>query len=192
MPNLFIIAGPNGAGKTTYVRDFLPQEMRCHEFVNAYLIAAGLSPFAPDSAAFAAGRIMLERVRHLISTRRDFSFETTLSGRAYVGLLRQARAAGYLIRLDFLWYPTSASLVSESNSACARVATTFPTTSSSAASTSASAIWFNSTGRCWTNGTSTTTPMATRICSRAKTAVGSKSPMPLALPSLNNQLTFPS
>ena len=59
MPNLFIIAGPNGAGKTTYVKRFLPQEMRVHEFVNADLIAAGLSPFAPDSAAFAAGRIML-------------------------------------------------------------------------------------------------------------------------------------
>ena len=46
MPNLFIVAGPNGAGKTTYVKRFLPQEMQCREFVNADLIAAGLSPFA--------------------------------------------------------------------------------------------------------------------------------------------------
>lgn len=65
MPNLFVIAGPNGAGKTTYVRDFLPQEMRCREFVNADLIAAGLSPFSPDTVAFEAGRIMLRRLRDL-------------------------------------------------------------------------------------------------------------------------------
>jgi len=45
MPNLFIIAGPNGAGKSSYVKRFLPEEMRCREFVNADLIAAGLSPY---------------------------------------------------------------------------------------------------------------------------------------------------
>lgn len=105
MPNLFIIAGPNGAGKTTYVKRFLPQEMQCREFVNADLIAAGLSPFAPDQAAYEAGRIMLNRLRELAARREDFSFETTLSGRAYAPLLRDLRAAGYRIRLDFLWIP---------------------------------------------------------------------------------------
>jgi len=105
MPKLFIIAGPNGAGKTTYVRRFLLQEMRCHEFVNADLIAAGLSPFAPDRASFEAGRIMLRRLRELAERREDFAFETTLSGRAYVPLLRDLRAAGYRIQLDFLWIP---------------------------------------------------------------------------------------
>ncbi len=103
MPNLFIIAGPNGAGKTTYVKRFLLQEMQCREFVNADLIAAGLSPFAPDKAAYEAGRIMLNRLRELAARREDFSFETTLSGRAYAPLLRDLRAAGYRIRLDFLW-----------------------------------------------------------------------------------------
>ncbi|MEO5960927.1 MAG: AAA family ATPase [Opitutaceae bacterium] len=105
MPNLFVIAGPNGAGKTTYARRFLPQEMRLHEFVNADLIAAGLSPFAPAKAAFEAGRIMLRRLRELAAQRADFSFETTLSGRAYAPLLREMKAAGYYVRLDFLWIP---------------------------------------------------------------------------------------
>jgi predicted ABC-type ATPase len=105
MPNLFIVAGPNGAGKTTYVRRFLPQEMRCSEFVNADLIAAGLSPFAPEKAAFEAGRIMLTRLRELAGRREDFSFETTLSGRAYAPLLREFRGDRYRIRLDFLWIP---------------------------------------------------------------------------------------
>ena len=106
MPNLFIIAGPNGAGKTTYARRFLNEELRIGEFVNADLIAAGLSPFAPDKAAFEAGRLMLKRLRDLAARREDFSFETTLSGRAYAPLLREMRAAGYRIRLDFLWIPT--------------------------------------------------------------------------------------
>ncbi len=105
MPNLFVVAGPNGAGKTTYMRRFLPEEMRCWEFVNADLIAAGLSPFAPEKAAFEAGRIMLTRLRELAGRRVDFSFETTLSGRTYALLFRELRAAGYRIRLDFLWIP---------------------------------------------------------------------------------------
>jgi predicted ABC-type ATPase len=103
MPNLFIIAGPNGAGKTTYARDFLPAEMRCHEFVNADLIAAGLSPFRPASAEFEAGRIMVRRLQQLAAERKDFSFETTLSSYGYVSMLEEMRAAGYRIRLDFLW-----------------------------------------------------------------------------------------
>ncbi len=105
MPNLFIIAGPNGAGKTTYARRFLPEEMRTREFVNADLIAAGLSPFAPDKAAFEAGRIMLRRLRELVAQRANFSFETTLSGRGYASLLMDMRAAGYHIWMDFLWVP---------------------------------------------------------------------------------------
>lgn len=105
MPDLFIIAGPNGAGKTTYVRRFLPQEMRCREFVNADLIAAGLSPFAPERAAFEAGRIMLRRLRELGERRESFSFETTLTGVGYVRLLRDLKEAGYRVRLDYLWIP---------------------------------------------------------------------------------------
>jgi predicted ABC-type ATPase len=105
MPNLYVVAGPNGAGKTTYVRDFLPGEMRCKEFVNADLIAAGLSPFAAEQAAYQAGRIMLHRLRELAARKEDFSFETTLSGRAYAPLLREFRATGYRVRLDFLWIP---------------------------------------------------------------------------------------
>lgn len=96
-------AGPNGAGKTTYARRFLPQEMRCHEFVNADLIAAGLSPFRPADAEVEAGRIMVQRLKLLRTERKDFSFETTLSSYGYVTMLEEMRAAGYRIRLDFLW-----------------------------------------------------------------------------------------
>ena len=106
MPNVFILAGPNGVGKTTYARRFLAREMKVMEFLNADLIAAGISPFAPEKAAFDAGRLMHQRLRDLVAQRKDFSFETTLSGRAYLRLVREFRAAGYRIRLDFLWVPS--------------------------------------------------------------------------------------
>ena len=79
--------------------------MRCREFVNADLIAAGLSPFAAEDATFEAGRIMLKRLRELFERREDFSFETTLTGFGYTHLLREMREAGYRIQLDFLWIP---------------------------------------------------------------------------------------
>jgi predicted ABC-type ATPase len=87
------------------VKRFLPEEMRCREFVNADLIAAGLSPYAPDQVAFEAGRIMLKRLRDLFERRQDFSFETTLTGFGYTHLLREMKEAGHRIRLDYLWIP---------------------------------------------------------------------------------------
>lgn len=102
-PNLHILAGPNGVGKTTYARDFLPAEVRCLEFINADMIAQGLSPFAPERASIRAGRLMLARLDELIAARLSFAFETTLSGRGYASLLKTARRAGYTIQLDFLW-----------------------------------------------------------------------------------------
>jgi predicted ABC-type ATPase len=104
-PQLQIIAGPNGSGKTTFVRTFLPRFAAVRNFVNADLIAAGLSPFAPETVSLAAGRLMLGEIRRLASLRADFAFETTLSGRTYEPILRQFREQGYTIHLYFLWLP---------------------------------------------------------------------------------------
>ncbi len=105
MKKILIIAGPNGAGKTTFAEEFLPNEAGCPEFVNADLIAAGLSPFQSDQAAFAAGRVMLERIADLVAARKSFAFETTLSTRGYVRHILQWRRAGYLVKLYFLALP---------------------------------------------------------------------------------------
>jgi predicted ABC-type ATPase len=102
-PNLYIIAGPNGAGKTTFARKFLPQYAECLEFVNADLIAGGLSPFAPERAAILGGRLMLEQIHSLAERGLDFGFETTLSGKTYVKLLQDMRKGRYLIHIFFLW-----------------------------------------------------------------------------------------
>jgi predicted ABC-type ATPase len=103
MPTLYVIAGPNGVGKTTFADRYLPQTIRELEFVNADLIARGISPYAPDAAAMEAGRIALTRIRVLISERRSFTWETTLSGKTALGWLKSARESGYQIKCYFLW-----------------------------------------------------------------------------------------
>lgn len=99
---VIIIAGPNGAGKTTFARTFLPREARCEHFVNADLIAAGLSPFQPETAAVRAGRLMLTEIARLFGERASFAFETTLSGRTYAKMISKWQAAGYRVELIFL------------------------------------------------------------------------------------------
>ena len=99
---VIIIAGPNGAGKTTFAREFLPNEAACPTFVNADLIAAGLAPFAPESAALQAGRLMLSELERHVLKRSSFAFETTLSGRAYANAIRRWQTAGYNVELIFL------------------------------------------------------------------------------------------
>ena len=73
IPKIFIMVGPNGAGKTTFAREFLPDEEGCLQFVNAGLIAAGLSPFAPEAAALQAGRLMLTQIAYHVAHRRGFA-----------------------------------------------------------------------------------------------------------------------
>lgn len=104
-PNLYIVAGPNGAGKSTFARLFLPEYADCREFVNADLIAAGLSPFNPESLAIQAGKLMLERIDALAEARADFGFETTLAGKSWVPLLQKFRDRGYRLHIFFLWIP---------------------------------------------------------------------------------------
>ena len=106
-PKIIILAGPNGAGKTTFAREFLPQEAGCPVFVNADLIAAGLSPFAPERAAIQAGRIMLDAIGQHVIRLESFAFETTLSGLGYARQLPQWRQLGYRVDLLFLSLPSA-------------------------------------------------------------------------------------
>ncbi len=108
---IIIIAGPNGAGKTTFARSFLPQEARCNRFINADLIAAGLSPFAPEAAAFKAGRLMLEEIANCVKKGESFAFETTLAGLGYAGRIKQWRDQGYHVSLFFLLLPDAETAI---------------------------------------------------------------------------------
>jgi len=104
-PMVYIIAGPNGAGKTTFAMRYLPEIVACPNFINADMIAHGLSPFTPDTVSVEAGRLFLRRIHEFASRQVDFAFETTLAGRSYVRLFRKLRAGGYGILLFYLWVP---------------------------------------------------------------------------------------
>ena len=102
-PILYIIAGCNGAGKTTASYNVLPNMLNCKEFVNADEIARGLSPFASETMAVQAGKLMLERINELLGKRVTFAIETTLATRSYVNLVTRAQAVGYQVYLLFFW-----------------------------------------------------------------------------------------
>ena len=106
MPTCWIIAGPNGAGKTTFALEYLQQVARCSRFVNADLIAAGLSPLAPERELLAASRLFLREIETCISLREDFAFETTLAGRSYLKLITRLRAEGWHVELIYLALPS--------------------------------------------------------------------------------------
>ena len=107
MPTLNILAGPNGAGKTTASQTLLPEVFNTDIFINADIIAAQLNPGNPESAAFTAGRIMLERIQETLAARKTFAIETTLATRTYLNLVKQARVSGYDIVLYFFYLPSA-------------------------------------------------------------------------------------
>jgi len=106
MPTCWIVAGPNGAGKTTFALEYLPKVADCTNFVNADLIAAGLSPLAPDRELLAASRIFLSEIEEHIAAKEDFAFETTLSGRSYLRLIKRLRNDGWRVELVYLALPS--------------------------------------------------------------------------------------
>jgi predicted kinase len=120
---ILILSGPNGAGKTTFAREFLVGEASCPAFVNADLIAAGLSPFDPARAALRAGRLMLELIAEHVARGESFAFETTLAGRNFARAIEQWRAVGYHVSLIFLSLPRQISRSSGSHSGCGKAVT---------------------------------------------------------------------
>lgn len=106
-PSVVVLAGPNGAGKTTSAPLLLRGTLGVNEFVNADVIAHGLSGFEPEGAALAAGRVMLARLRELARRRESFAFETTMASRLLARWLAGLIAKGYRLHLVFLWLPSA-------------------------------------------------------------------------------------
>ena len=106
-PVCWIIAGVNGAGKTTFALKYLPNVVNCTAFVNADLIAAGLSPLAPEKEILQASRLFLGEIANYEKVRCNFSFETTLSGRSYLQLIRRLQKSGWRVELIYLALPSA-------------------------------------------------------------------------------------
>ncbi len=109
--HVIVIAGPNGAGKSTAAPALLKEYPGITEYVNADLIAQGLSAFGSEAVAFEAGRIMLRRLKELSRRRTNFAFETTLATRSYVRWLKQLKENIYIVHIVFLWLPNSETVL---------------------------------------------------------------------------------
>jgi len=109
-PKVVIVAGPNGAGKTTITPHVL-RSVDVLEWVNADVIARGLSGLQPESAAWEASRIMLQRLRRLAADRKSFAFETTLAARSYASMIRELVVEEYEFHLFFVVVPSADTAV---------------------------------------------------------------------------------
>jgi predicted ABC-type ATPase len=107
IPTCWIIAGPNGAGKTTFALEYLPYVAECSNFMNADLIAAGLSPLGPERELLVASRLFLQKIDALVAARENFAFETTLAGRSYLRLIEQLHRDGWRVELIYLALPSA-------------------------------------------------------------------------------------
>ena len=125
-PHVVMIAGPNGAGKSTVAPGLLAGALGVVEFVNADLIARGLSGFDPDRAAFEAGRVMLGRIEYLSKQRVDFAFETTLGGSTITALLEKAIAWEIAVRIWYVGLATRSFIFNVSGHGLRPAATAFP------------------------------------------------------------------
>lgn len=101
MKKVIIIAGPNGVGKTTFAREYLPNETNCPTFINADLIAAGLAPFSPETAAANAARLMLKEIGLNVKAGNSFAIETTLSSKTYAKDMLSGTNLAITLRLLF-------------------------------------------------------------------------------------------
>ncbi len=75
--------------------------------LDADLIAAGHSPLSPDKESIEADRLFLREVHRFVADRESFAFETTLSGRSYLRMIRDMVAEGWEVHLVFLWLPST-------------------------------------------------------------------------------------
>jgi predicted ABC-type ATPase len=103
-PSVVVLGGPNGSGKSTAAVRLLHDTLELMEFVNADVIAQGLSAFRPESVAVSAGRIMLQRLDELAESGESFALETTLASRTFAPWIESLKKLrGYRFRLVYIW-----------------------------------------------------------------------------------------
>ena len=107
-PKCFIIAGPNGAGKSTFAIIHLKEKLKLYQFINVDLIAEGLFPFNGEKHSLEASKIFIKELKSNIKEKRDFAFETTLSGKMYEKIVKELIKQNWEVTIYYLWIPSVA------------------------------------------------------------------------------------
>lgn len=102
-PLIEIVAGPNGSGKSTFAEAYFVKTRKEQIYLNPDLIASGFGPLGSEQASFQAGRILLQEVKVRVAQKDSFAFESTLSGKTWLTLLKEAKDQGYSVRIYFLY-----------------------------------------------------------------------------------------
>ena len=102
MKTVYVIAGPNGSGKTTFAETYFTEQIECFNFINADLIAKGLSPLRPENSKIEAGRILFRKIDEFADRAETFVFESTLSGIGHVRRITALRERGYRVVIFYL------------------------------------------------------------------------------------------
>jgi predicted ABC-type ATPase len=99
-----VVAGPNGAGKSTFVENYLNRYVDCDEFLNADLIARGLSPFAPERQSLRASEIFLQRLGELEAGKGVLPWRLRLRGATIAGAFRAGKNLGFTLPCSLSGY----------------------------------------------------------------------------------------
>ena len=92
-PMILVLGGPNGSGKSTITQYF----DKVGEYTNADDVVASTGMSNEDAAIF------VDKKRYdSIENREDFSFETVLSSKYKMELLKKAKVEGYFIKCVFV------------------------------------------------------------------------------------------
>ncbi len=100
---LEIVAGPNGSGKSTFAESYLKNTNQSSTYLNPDLIAAGMSLQSNDLVSMQAGRILIQETRNLLEKNESFSFESTLSGKNWLHLIKAAKKRNYKVVIYFIF-----------------------------------------------------------------------------------------
>ena len=98
-----IVAGPNGSGKTTFASVYLLGDQGRLTYLNPDRIAQGIAPLDFEKASFHAGRVLISEIKSMIGRSESFAFESTLSGRTWLTILKEAIQQNYQVTIYFLY-----------------------------------------------------------------------------------------
>ncbi|MFT9118271.1 MAG: zeta toxin family protein [Sporolactobacillus sp.] len=104
MKKMYVFAGNNGSGKSTY-RSLILDQMDAEIHVDNDRITKNLKESSVKNYHLEAGRQTIQLINECIEIGKNFSMETTLSGKLGLEQIKQAKQKGYFVTVYFIILP---------------------------------------------------------------------------------------